>query len=272
MVPTAPKAKRPEDGHNRLVVHRSLSPSEDFCPYSPIKITLMATTALTPQESFKGNENIFERRSVPFAESIGNVAPSSSSNKLMHGTSRKESTIPFEDSLLLSDASLPEQECVFITDEQLSGNWTFVTDGCTSQVFQCIYGGTMVLVKSFDVYTSLENKGALQEFEFECQTLASGKHPNIARALARSQPGTSTIGFGTKSQYIVMEHCLSMGTLASLLEEGNLNYPFVRLLSLAKDLASALSYMHHELNQDGAVIHGDLNPDCIGMNIILALP
>ena len=166
------------------------------------------------------------------------------------------------------DVSLLERqgiECLVVTDAELTG-WTFVTDGCTSQVFQCMYGGTMVLVKSFDVYTSLENKGALQEFEFECQTLASGKHPNIARALARSQPGTLTIGFGTKTQYIVMEHCLSMGTLASLLEEGTLNYPFVRLLSLAKDLASALSYMHHELNQDGAVIHGDLNPDCIGIN------
>ena len=166
---------------------------------------------------------------------------------------------------LLSRQSM---ECLVITDAELTG-WTFVTDGCTSQVFQCIYGGKIVLVKSFDVYTSLENKGALQDFEFECQMLASGKHPNIARALARSQPGTSTIGFGTKTHYVVMEHCLMTGTLASLLEEGELNYPFARLLSFAKDLASALCYMHTELNQDGAVIHGDLNPDCIGMTVIL---
>ena len=148
-------------------------------------------------------------------------------------------------------------ECLFVTDEELTG-WAFVTESCTSQIFQCMYRGKIVLVKSFDVHTSFEDKEALRDFEFECQMLSSSKHPNIAHALARSQKGT-------KSQFIVMEHCLSMGTLATAFDEGTLNYSFLRLLSFAKDLASALCYMHTELNSNGAVIHGDLHPDCIGM-------
>ena len=161
--------------------------------------------------------------------------------------------------------------CAIITDTALSG-WKFICDSCNSQVFQSHYQDQPVLVKSFDVYRSLEEEETLIDFEFEVATLAKAKHHHIARALARSATindayrgvdNPSIVPFSTNSStppplhtlFIVMEHVVTTGTLADALESGLLDssdkYSFSRLLLFAKDLATAISYMHHDLNRKG---------------------
>ena len=72
--------------------------------------------------------------------------------------------------------------CAIITDAALSG-WKFVCDSCNSQVFQSYYQDQPVLVKSFDVYRSLEEEETLIDFESVLQDFQKLRCVNYLIAL-----------------------------------------------------------------------------------------
>ena len=258
------------DGKNN-VKGGQLRRSDQFCD--------LTEQGSDPMKSLKGSSSVaLIRQSSETTSTVG-----LNNSKLLHNSVADNSVQPpksvekMDDSRRLFDSTkdipslIEPNTCAIITDAELSG-WKFICDSCNSQVFQSFYQGQPVLVKSFDVYRSLEEEETLIDFEFEVETLAKAKHHHIAKALARSATINDTfnqvvtpsiVPFASNQPitaplhtlFIVMEHVVTTGTLASALESGLLDnsakYSFSRLLLFAKDLATAVSYMHHDLNRKG---------------------
>jgi serine/threonine protein kinase len=115
--------------------------------------------------------------------------------------------------------------------------------------------------------TAADNSGALSEFDRELQALTHMNHPHIIRLYGY---GGARVDLSTESSprpMLVLEY-LGGGTLSSHLSQRRPFHtrPFSpgRTLRMAKELAAALTFMHHELHPNCLLLHRDLKPDNIG--------
>lgn len=136
-------------------------------------------------------------------------------------------------------------------------------DGSNSNVYTAIYERQKVIVKL--IKKEKENDlTALHEFEVEHGMLVRMHHPNIIRIL----------GVGFNPRYFLVLEYLDFGSLTDRLKMTQNQLPLFRrptftyleLLQRAKEVASALDYLHSKCNIKATIIHRDLKPDNIGFN------
>jgi len=144
-------------------------------------------------------------------------------------------------------------------------NLRHITDGSHSNVFTGEYNGTEVIVKMIKE-SSVSDPVAVFEFDVECATLARMEHPNILRLIGAGQ---------LPRRFLILEK-LTGGTLFHVLnrrKNGEVfpmsmfsrpSFTLSGLLHKARDLASALHYMHAGCSPRATVLHRDLKPDNIG--------
>ncbi|KAL7246591.1 hypothetical protein ACSBR2_001651 [Camellia fascicularis] len=134
------------------------------------------------------------------------------------------------------------------------GNYGSVYKGILNQV------QTVVAVKVL----SLEHKGASKSFMSECKALRRIRHRNVLKILSFC----SSMDFqGNEFMALVYEFMVN-GSLEKWLhkdgvqnegqEEESSNLTFIHRLNIAKDVASAIEYLH--CHCDSTIIHGDLKP------------
>ena len=98
------------------------------------------------------------------------------------------------------------------------------------------------------------NAVALHEFDIECELLSRIDHPNIVQVL----------GSGTNPRpYIVLERLRDVSEVLDLNSNDETRpsifhrrkFSYVEVLQLAKDLADAINYIHHEISPHAMIIH-----------------
>lgn len=103
---------------------------------------------------------------------------------------------------------------------------------------------------------------AVSEFEAEAAVLSCTEHPNIVKML----------GSGHKPRRFVILELLDGGSLShslglrpdSLNRTRTRKFTYLETLGLARDLASALDYLHNRCHRSFKIVHRDLKPDNIG--------
>lgn len=103
---------------------------------------------------------------------------------------------------------------------------------------------------------------AVSEFEAEAAVLSCTEHPNIVKML----------GSGHKPRRFVILELLDGGSLShslglrpdSLNRTRTRKFTYLETLALARDLASALDYLHNRCHRSFKIVHRDLKPDNIG--------
>ena len=137
-------------------------------------------------------------------------------------------------------------------------------DGSHSNVFIGTYAGRKVVVKMI-MEESVDSAIANSEYDLELQLLSRFDHPNL----------TQLVGHGTiPRKFLVLEH-LGGGILSTILEANEMKsgsikmfhkptFTYQMLLVRARELASAMHYLHHGVMDGATVIHRDLKPDNIG--------
>mmetsp|Transcript_13423 Transcript_13423/g.20259 ORF Transcript_13423/g.20259 Transcript_13423/m.20259 type:complete len:186 (+) Transcript_13423:241-798(+) len=105
---------------------------------------------------------------------------------------------------------------------------------------------------------------AEQEMSLEMHVLIKANHPNIIGIKGAGE---------TPRKFIVVDY-LEGGTLDQLLKKNQPQnpthphkkngLPMASVLSIARDLASALKYLHDDMHPNATVIHRDLKPQNIG--------
>jgi len=141
--------------------------------------------------------------------------------------------------------------------------------GRNSAVYSAVYRGEKVAVKV--MMPGLESSMiAQQEFDNEQAILRRTVHPNIVKIIGT---GVTTFTSGRQQRFTVLEW-LSSG-LGDMLSSSTYRHilfrklrrkkaiPFFYMLSIAKDLASALRYLHSGLSFGVTLIHREIEPDNI---------
>jgi serine/threonine protein kinase len=127
--------------------------------------------------------------------------------------------------------------------------------GSNSIVYRACRGNNIVAVKMLK-QKIIHRKVAEQEMQLEFLLLSRVNHPNII--------GMHAAGKAPR-KFIEVDY-LAGGTLDEKLRnrspENKLNYRLA--LSIAKDLASALKYLHDDFHSEVTIIHRDLKPHNIG--------
>jgi serine/threonine protein kinase len=106
---------------------------------------------------------------------------------------------------------------------------------------------------------NLEKHGAAKSFMAECKALGKMKHRNLVKLLTCC----SNVDYkGADFKAIVFEF-MSNGSLENLLhnnedESTNLSLNFTQRVDIALDVAHALDYLHHNVEQ--VVVHCDVKP------------
>src|SRR5262249_41713700 len=112
--------------------------------------------------------------------------------------------------------------------------------------------GQPVAIKQLKPELLTEDPSLLERFAREGEVLAALNHPNIVRYLTRIE--------ANQQNYLILEY-VAGGSLADLLKTQP-QLPLERVLSIALELADALSRAHHL-----KIIHRDIKP----ANVLLAL-
>ena len=139
-----------------------------------------------------------------------------------------------------------------------------LADGSHSNVFAGTLGRDKVVVKMIKE-ESLHNAVAMHEYEIELALLSRMDHPNIVRL----------VGHGTHPRKFLVLEYLGGGILSSILETNEMKsgsikmfhkptFTYQMLLVRARELATALHYLHHGVKDGVTLIHRDLKPDNIG--------
>ncbi|KAL2553474.1 putative LRR receptor-like serine/threonine-protein kinase [Forsythia ovata] len=132
----------------------------------------------------------------------------------------------------------------------------FIGSGSFGTVFKGILssGGSVVAVKVLN----LQQKGASRSFMAECQALRNIRHRNLVKVIT----ACSTTDFQGNDFKALVYELMSNGSLEKWLhpeeefKQNSLN--ILQRISIATDVASALSYLHHECQTP--LIHCDLKP------------
>ena len=142
-----------------------------------------------------------------------------------------------------------------------------LSDGSHANIFTATYNERTVVIKI--IKTEMKDDPiTLHEFDAEHGMLARVKHPNIISLYGS--------GFDGDRKFLVLEY-LGGGSMRHMFEntakkrrnsivskftEKN-TFSFAETLSRARQLASALNYLHRECNSEACIIHRDLKPDNI---------
>mmetsp|Transcript_25959 Transcript_25959/g.37209 ORF Transcript_25959/g.37209 Transcript_25959/m.37209 type:complete len:363 (+) Transcript_25959:703-1791(+) len=140
-------------------------------------------------------------------------------------------------------------------------------EGSNSDIFLATYNSNQVIVKMLKKRLC-KSRVALQELHLEHGMLARLSHPNVVKILGAGD---------TPQKFIVLEY-LGGGTLQQLLSDRKspsiLNFspifkkkyviPLDRCLIMARDIATALKYLHEDCCEGATIIHRDLKPENIG--------
>jgi hypothetical protein len=139
-----------------------------------------------------------------------------------------------------------------------------LADGSHSNVFAGTLGRDKVVVKMIKE-ESLNNPVAKHEYDVELALLSRMDHSNIVRL----------IGHGTHPRKFLVLEYLGGGILSSILETNEMKsgsikmfhkptFTYQMLLVRARELATAMHYLHHGVKDGVTIIHRDLKPDNIG--------
>ncbi|KAL2533058.1 putative LRR receptor-like serine/threonine-protein kinase [Abeliophyllum distichum] len=132
----------------------------------------------------------------------------------------------------------------------------FIGSGSFGTVFKGILSsdGSVVAVKVLN----LQQKGASRSFMAECQALRNIRHRNLVKVIT----ACSTIDFQGNDFKALVYELMSNGSLEQWLHSEEEFKPnslnILQRISIATDMASALSYLHHECQTP--LIHCDLKP------------
>jgi hypothetical protein len=141
---------------------------------------------------------------------------------------------------------------------------THLADGSHSNVFLGTWNSKKVVVKIMKE-SSTENNVANSEYDLELALLSRLAHPNL----------TNILGHGSHPRKFLVLEYLSGGILSSILEANEMKsgsfkmfhkptFTYQMLLVRARELASAMHYLHHGVRDGATIIHRDLKPDNIG--------
>jgi len=142
----------------------------------------------------------------------------------------------------------------------------YITHGSNCNVFIGLWGYHEKVVVKMMKEEVADDPIAILEFDLERAMLSRLNHPNIV----------SYIGSGRHPRRFIVLEWLSGDTLHSILYRNQKSKPGVlmpyskeptfnmtSLLSKAKELASAIDYLHHRVHPGATIIHRDLKPDNI---------
>lgn len=130
---------------------------------------------------------------------------------------------------------------------------TILREGSHSILYYARNGTEEVVIKMMKATESKHDKVA-HEFDVERAVLRKVRHRHII----------NYIGSGSKPRAFLVMQYANQGTLRDLLAQRvKLQFPVV--LSLARQIAMAMNYLHAECLRDLTVIHRDLKPENIGI-------
>eukprot|EP01041_Mallomonas_annulata_P002408 gene2408-4677_t len=144
-------------------------------------------------------------------------------------------------------------------------NVRHIGEGSNSNIFTATYQNEMVVIKMIMDEATTDPIASL-EFDVEYAVLCRLNHPNIIRVL----------GSGILPRKFIVLEWLGGGTLNSTLSTQKKStglretlfhrpaYSFLGMLAKARDLATALDYLHSHVYPGLTIIHRDLKPDNIG--------
>lgn len=142
----------------------------------------------------------------------------------------------------------------------------YLSNGSNSYVYTAIWRNHSVVVKMLK--SKLSNQRiAKQEILFETAILARINHPNIVKIMGAGED---------PRKFVVLEH-LEGGTLEKLLSAQSTlamktgfhkkeTLHIKSSISIAREIASALKYLHDDFSTSATLIHRDLKPQNIGFN------
>lgn len=146
-----------------------------------------------------------------------------------------------------------------------------ITDGSNAHIYLAKFEGKTVIIKMLKEKFQ-HSKAVIREFDTEYCCLIRLNHPNIIKVLGAGR---------NPRRFMVMEY-LSGGTLQSLLHNQDTGraslatrflhqgvfrsraFTYTQALKKMKDLASALLYLHDQVQEGVTIVHRDLKPDNIG--------
>jgi serine/threonine protein kinase len=147
-------------------------------------------------------------------------------------------------------------------DVQNLGAFSRICSGSNCQIFSSTHRNRRVIIKSV-LPEFLDNSVAMDEFNFEVELLARMAHPNICQAFGSG----AVVGAIDKCvPFVVMEELRPLNTFFNMHGPLRAVVNFEQVLTLAKDLAGALHYLHEELFEDAMVIHRDLKPENMALD------
>eukprot|EP00607_Mallomonas_marina_P007294 CAMPEP_0182418564 /NCGR_PEP_ID=MMETSP1167-20130531/2964_1 /TAXON_ID=2988 /ORGANISM="Mallomonas Sp, Strain CCMP3275" /LENGTH=608 /DNA_ID=CAMNT_0024592827 /DNA_START=54 /DNA_END=1880 /DNA_ORIENTATION=+ len=177
-------------------------------------------------------------------------------------------TRPINDGFSLSPSKLPVvsncPENLKLSDIK---SLQHIADGSNSNIYTGKFNNEHVVVKML-MDSAYADPVAMLEFDIEYSILCRIRHPNIVRVL----------GAGNSPRKFIVLEWLGGGSLDSILIParasktfgqklfGRSTFNFRGLLSKARDIASAMHYLHEEVHPDATIIHRDLKPDNIGFS------
>jgi hypothetical protein len=131
-----------------------------------------------------------------------------------------------------------------------------VCSGAASQIFRAVHKSRAVVLKVIRE-DKINDETYMHEFNMEAEILSRVAHPNICECY----------GCGSHPlPFIVMEALQPLSGAFDFRGPTHSRFTFDMVLTLAKDLARALHYLHEEAFADAMIIHRDLKPDNLGID------
>eukprot|EP01035_Chromulina_nebulosa_P027536 gene27536-36230_t len=167
--------------------------------------------------------------------------------------------------ILFPISQLPMRESVIndMTLGHFGSSMQYLAKGSNSSVYRAKYNNADVVVK----IPKENSRNSLQDLRTERTMLIRISHPNII----------NIIGTGESPNEFISLEFLGGGTLKSLLYDKprifqlmeaavalftvDTNDKLKQILLMARDIASALYYLHDRFHPDACIIHRDLKPD-----------
>ena len=140
-----------------------------------------------------------------------------------------------------------------------------ICDGSHSNIYKGNFQDRAVILKVL-LDKDVQNITANKEFENEIMVLSKLSHPHILRPIGVGKMDSELTQ--TLTRLVIVLEALEGNTLAHhlSLRRSFSTKPFsqIRYLRIAKEFASALFYIHDQIDPNCKLIHRDLKPDNIG--------